>query len=73
MCCVQLKKQGLALFIPSFNLLRCKRVVYASTSGTIGCSPSQQVIGDDAPYCLDVVKNWPYYAGKIESEIKYNP
>jgi len=62
--------------VGTLNVLRaaqkagCKRVVYASTSGTIGCSPSQQVIGDDAPYCLDVVKNWPYYAGKIESEIK---
>jgi len=49
---------------------KCKRVVYASTSGTIGCSTQPDVIHDDSPYCLEVTKNWPYYAGKIESEIK---
>jgi len=49
---------------------RCKRVVYASTSGVIGCSRTPTVVQDDSPYCLEISRNWPYYATKIESEIR---
>ena len=45
-----------------------KRIVYASTSGTIGCSRDNITISDDAPYCHEVVGSWPYCLSKIESE-----
>jgi len=47
------------------------RVVYASTSGTVGCGRSPTVIANDqSPYCLRIVQHWPYYCAKIEAEIK---
>lgn len=50
---------------------KVKRVVYASSSGVIACSPYFKEHRDDVdPYCYDVVKGWPYYASKIESETK---
>lgn len=45
-----------------------RRVVYASTSGTVAVGPDPVVYGDDAPYASDVVRDWPYYASKIEAE-----
>ena len=47
------------------------RVVFVSTSGTVGCSTK----ADDAPdenasYCETIVRGWPYYASKIEAEQK---
>ena len=45
------------------------RVVYASTSGTIGVSRrSKDVLNEDAPYPLDIVRNWPYYLSKVYAE-----
>jgi dihydroflavonol-4-reductase len=47
------------------------RVVYASSSGTVGCSRRRgYVANDNAPYCDDIAQNWPYYKSKIESEIQ---
>lgn len=52
------------------NEVKCK-VVLASTSGTVGCMRNENFIADDtSDYCRDIVKNWPYYDSKIESEIK---
>ncbi|CAI5998669.1 unnamed protein product [Closterium sp. NIES-65] len=46
-----------------------KRVVYASTSGTVGAfKDSRQVASDDSPYAREVVGGWPYYRAKIEAE-----
>ncbi|GJP41562.1 hypothetical protein CLOM_g1223, partial [Closterium sp. NIES-68] len=45
------------------------RVVYASTSGTVGASRDPgQVASDDSPYAMGVVGGWPYYRAKIEAE-----
>jgi len=45
------------------------RVVFASTSGTVGCSKNPKFMAHDAsPYCLTTVGNWPYYKSKIEAE-----
>jgi len=46
------------------------RVVYASTSGTIGCSWTPHITKDDSPYATKIVKDWPYYIAKIEAEIR---
>jgi len=45
-----------------------RRVVYASTSGTVACSNSMAPIGDDAPYATTLVRTWPYYHSKIVAE-----
>jgi len=45
-----------------------RRVVYASTSGTVACSHSMAPIGDDAPYATALVRTWPYYHSKIVAE-----
>lgn len=48
---------------------RVRRVVYASTSGTVGCSRDPDHVAlDDDPYCDDVAGRWPYYASKIQAE-----
>ena len=48
--------------------LRC-RLVYLSTSGTVGCfSSSAERADEDAPYCAKRVARWPYYASKIAAE-----
>lgn len=45
------------------------RVVYASTSGTVGCSTDPDARPDEeAPWCHAAVAKWPYYRGKIEAE-----
>jgi dihydroflavonol-4-reductase len=47
----------------------CKRVVYASSSGVVGCATSFATVAtDDFAYCSAIVKNWPYYVSKIEAE-----
>lgn len=47
----------------------CKRVVYASSSGVVGCSISPDFVAtEESPYCTSVVKDWPYYVSKIEAE-----
>lgn len=47
---------------------RC-RLLFVSTSGTVGCSkrPGHGVY-EDAPFRDDVVRGWPYYASKIRAE-----
>ena len=45
------------------------RVVFVSTSGTVGCFASAaQHANEDAPYCEDTVATWPYYLSKIRAE-----
>ena len=45
-----------------------KRMVLASTSGTIGVSKDEEVLDESAPYAEDIVAGWPYYASKIYQE-----
>jgi dihydroflavonol-4-reductase len=45
------------------------RLVFVSTSGTVGCSRSPTAAPDEhAPFCTQVVDRWPYYASKIAAE-----
>lgn len=47
------------------------RVVFVSTSGTVGCFDSPKEWADEeSPYCVETVKGWPYYKSKIEAEVK---
>jgi len=45
-----------------------KRMVLASTSGTIGVSKDEAIIDETAPYAEEIVAGWPYYASKIYQE-----
>jgi dihydroflavonol-4-reductase len=48
---------------------RHARVLFASTSGTVGASPDPGYAPDEnAPLCEDVVRDWPYYASKVRAE-----
>ena len=45
------------------------RLLFVSTSGAVSCSSRpEEGVFEDAPYCEDVVHDWPYYAGKIRAE-----
>ncbi|HEU5220402.1 MAG TPA: NAD-dependent epimerase/dehydratase family protein [Gemmatimonadales bacterium] len=45
------------------------RMVFVSTSGTVGCFRDPEGTADeDSPFCEAVVSGWPYYRSKIEAE-----
>lgn len=45
------------------------RLVFVSTSGTVGCFRRPGLSADeDAPYCETEVAEWPYYRSKIQAE-----
>jgi nucleoside-diphosphate-sugar epimerase len=45
------------------------RMVFASSSGVVGCSKDVRAAPDEsAAYCEHVVSGWPYYASKIQAE-----
>jgi nucleoside-diphosphate-sugar epimerase len=47
---------------------RC-RLVFVSTSGTVGCfRRSGESADEDAPFCEAEVRGWPYYRSKIAAE-----
>jgi len=49
---------------------RC-RMIFVSTSGTVGCFREPDRSADEeAPYCEDEVRGWPYYRSKIMAERK---
>jgi dihydroflavonol-4-reductase len=45
-----------------------RRVVVASTSGTVAVSIDERVLDEDAGYATEVVAGWPYYASKVYQE-----
>jgi dihydroflavonol-4-reductase len=45
-----------------------KKMVLASTSGTIGVSKHEEILDETAPYAEEIVAGWPYYASKIYQE-----
>lgn len=45
-----------------------KRMILASTSGTIGVSKDEAILDETAPYAEQIVAGWPYYASKIYQE-----
>ncbi len=49
---------------------RC-RMVYVSTSGTVGCFATPEEWADEtSAYCGDPVTSWPYYDSKIRAEVE---
>lgn len=45
------------------------RLVFVSSSGTVGCFKYEDVVADEhAPYAEEVAGRWPYYASKIKAE-----
>jgi dihydroflavonol-4-reductase len=47
---------------------RC-RMLFVSTSGTVGCfRRAGESADEDAPYCEREVSRWPYYRSKLEAE-----
>jgi len=45
------------------------RMVFLSSSGTVGCFESPEESADEtAPYCEGIVERWPYYVSKIQAE-----
>lgn len=45
-----------------------RRIVVASTSGTVGVSKQNEVVDESADYATELVGGWPYYASKIYQE-----
>ncbi|MBS1120644.1 MAG: NAD-dependent epimerase/dehydratase [Deltaproteobacteria bacterium] len=45
-----------------------RRMVLASTSGTIAVSKDEEILDESAPYAEAIVAGWPYYASKIYQE-----
>jgi dihydroflavonol-4-reductase len=45
-----------------------RRMILASTSGTIGVSTREEILDESAPYAEQIVAGWPYYASKIYQE-----
>lgn len=45
-----------------------RRMVLASTSGTLGVSKHEEILDESAPYAEELVAGWPYYASKIYQE-----
>jgi dihydroflavonol-4-reductase len=45
-----------------------RRMILASTSGTIGVSKREEILDETAPYAEEIVAGWPYYASKIYQE-----
>jgi dihydroflavonol-4-reductase len=45
------------------------RLVFISSSGTVGCFPFKDMSADeDSPYAEPTVSGWPYYVSKIRAE-----
>ena len=48
----------------------CCRLVFVSTSGTVGCFRDPDSIADeDSPHCAAEVARWPYYDSKVKAEV----
>ena len=60
--------EGLLNMIRLGAKARC-RVIYISTSGTVGCFKNPEDWADEeSPYCEETVGTWPYYNSKIQAE-----
>ncbi len=65
---LQTNVEGVLAMIQLGAQYRC-RVVFVSTSGTVGCfSSPNQTADEEAPYQEKTVGSWPYYASKIQAE-----
>ena len=59
---------GTTAMVRLAGLKKC-RIVFVSSSGTVGCSDDASYSPDEsAPWCEDIVREWPYYISKIRAE-----
>jgi nucleoside-diphosphate-sugar epimerase len=65
---MELNVQGTLHMVRTAARLKA-RLVYISSSGTVGCYRYADVTADEhAPFAEDVVGRWPYYASKVRAE-----
>jgi dihydroflavonol-4-reductase len=64
----ELHVQGTRRLLEAAARAGVRRVVLASSSGTIAVSREDRVCTEDEPYPLEVVAGWPYYLSKIYQE-----
>lgn len=65
---MRLHVDGTRRVLERMHAAGAKRMVLASTSGTIGVSKDEAIIDETAPYAEEIVAGWPYYASKIYQE-----
>ncbi|HUJ27195.1 MAG TPA: NAD-dependent epimerase/dehydratase family protein [Myxococcales bacterium] len=64
----ELHVDGTRNLLDAANKAGVKRVVLASSSGTIGVSRTRRVATEDDDYPIETVGRWPYYLSKIYEE-----
>ena len=65
---MRLHVDGTRRVLERMNAANVRRMVLASTSGTIGVSKDEEILDETAPYAEEIVAGWPYYASKIYQE-----
>jgi dihydroflavonol-4-reductase len=65
---MRLHVDGTRRVLESMAAAGVRRMILASTSGTIGVSTREEILDESAPYAEQIVAGWPYYASKIYQE-----
>ncbi|HYD52558.1 MAG TPA: NAD-dependent epimerase/dehydratase family protein [Gemmatimonadaceae bacterium] len=60
--------QGTRILLEAAAAAKVRRIVLASTSGTIAVSREERIFSEADPYPLRTVADWPYYLSKIYQE-----
>lgn len=61
--------EGTKTTLDAARVAGVRRVIYASTSGTVAVSEDQHdVRAEDAPPPIDLIARWPYYRSKLYAE-----
>ena len=64
----ELHVDGTRLLLDECERAQVKRIVLASSSGTIGVSKTRRVATEEDDYPIETVARWPYYLSKIYEE-----
>jgi dihydroflavonol-4-reductase len=65
---MRLHVDGTRKVLEQMSQVGVRRMILASTSGTIGVSKDEEILDESAPYAEEIVAGWPYYASKIYQE-----
>ncbi|MEO6773835.1 MAG: NAD-dependent epimerase/dehydratase family protein [Kofleriaceae bacterium] len=65
---MRLHVDGTRKVLEQMSAFGVRRLIVASTSGTIGVSKDEEILDESAPYAEEIVAGWPYYASKIYQE-----
>src|SRR4051812_5744009 len=65
---MRLHVDGTRKVLEQMSAFGVRRMILASTSGTIGVSKDEEILDESAPYAEQIVAGWPYYASKIYQE-----